>query len=107
MCAVGTQACNELGPQIKIIPLIVQEQLWRNVVKLGTSISVVPGTLTGDISQLHVIQNFNGGYVFFTGGDRGKINKKGTIVNGVLSFENVIDAPELKYSLLSVSQISL
>ena len=74
---------------------------------LGTSTAVVPGTLTGDISQLHVIQTFNGGYVSFTGGDGGKITQKGIVVNGVLSFENVIYAPELKYSLLSVSQISL
>ena len=61
--------------------------------------------MTGDISQLHDIQNFNGGYVSFAGGDGGKINQWGTTSNGVLSFENVNYAPELKHSFLSVSQI--
>ena len=74
---------------------------------LGTSTAVIPGTLTGDISQLHAIQTFNGGYVSFAGGNGGKITQKGIVINGVLSFENVIYAPELKCSLLSVSQISL
>ena len=61
--------------------------------------------MTGDISQLHDIQTFNGGYVSFAGGEGGKITQKGTVTNGVLSFENVNYAPELKHSLLSVSQI--
>ena len=61
--------------------------------------------MTGDITQLNNIQSFNGGYVSFAGGDGGKITQKGTVSNGVLSFENVNFAPELKHSLLSVSQI--
>ena len=61
--------------------------------------------MTGDISQLHDIQTFNGGYVSFAGGEGGKITQRGTVSNGVLNFENVNFAPELKHSLLSVSQI--
>ena len=61
--------------------------------------------MTGDIAQLHNIQSFNGGYISFAGGDGGKITQRGTVSNGVLSFENVNFAPELKHSLLSVSQI--
>ena len=61
--------------------------------------------MTGDINQLCIIQSFNGGYVSFAGGDGGKITQRGTVSNGVLSFENINFAPELKHSLLSVSQI--
>ena len=41
------------------------------------------------------------------GGYGGKITKNGIVTNGVLSFWNIIYAPELKCSLLSVSHISL
>ena len=61
--------------------------------------------MTGDISQLSKIQSFNGGSVSFASGDGGKITQRGTVTNGVLSFENVNFAPELKHNLLSVSQI--
>ncbi|KAI3740018.1 hypothetical protein L2E82_30435 [Cichorium intybus] len=61
--------------------------------------------MTGDMSQLHDIANFNGGYVSFTGGEKGKITQKRIMTNGVLKFENVNFVPELKHSLLSVSQI--
>ena len=60
--------------------------------------------MTRDISQLHNIEKFNGGYVYFAGGG-GKTTQKGTVTNGVLNFENVNYASELKHSLLSVSQI--
>ena len=59
--------------------------------------------MTGVISQLHDIQNFNRGYVSFVGGERGKITQTGTVTNGVLSYVNVNYAPELKHSLSSVS----
>ncbi|KAI3689360.1 hypothetical protein L2E82_47315 [Cichorium intybus] len=39
--------------------------------------------MTGDISQLHDIQNINGGYVSFAGGEKGKITQMGTVTNGV------------------------
>ena len=61
--------------------------------------------MTGDISQLHNIQYFNGGYVSFAGGDGEKITQRGTVSNGVMIFENVNYAPEFKHNLLSVSQI--
>ena len=61
--------------------------------------------MTGDISQLTEIQNYNGGYVSFTGRENGKITQRGTVTNGILQFENVNFIPELKHSLLSVSQI--
>lgn len=49
--------------------------------------------MTGDISQLQDIQKFNEGYVSFAGGEGGMITQKGTVTNGVLSFENVNYAP--------------
>ena len=61
--------------------------------------------MTGDISQLHDIQNFDGGYVNFAGDKGGRITKKGTVTNGTLCFEDVLYVEELQHSLLSVSQI--
>ncbi|XP_052622759.1 uncharacterized protein LOC111896584 [Lactuca sativa] len=80
-------------------------QLWRNIVRPWYVDSGCSRHMTGDISQLSKIQSFNGGYVSLAGGDGGKITQRGTVTNGVLSFENVNFAPELKHSLLSVSQI--
>ncbi|KAI3751321.1 hypothetical protein L2E82_22388 [Cichorium intybus] len=59
----------------------------------------------GDMSQLHDIENFNRGFVCFEGGEKGMITQRGTVSDGVLKFENVNCVPELKHSLLSVSQI--
>ena len=61
--------------------------------------------MTGNIWKLHDIQNINGGYVYFVGGEKAKIIQMGTVTNGVLNFENVNFVPALKQSLLSVSQI--
>ena len=61
--------------------------------------------MTGDISQFTEIHNFNGGYVSFAGGENGKITQRGTVTNGILQFDKVNFVPELKHSLLSVSQI--
>ncbi|XP_052625893.1 uncharacterized protein LOC128132926 [Lactuca sativa] len=80
-------------------------QLWRNIVRPWYVDSGCSRHMTGDISQLSEIQSFNGGYVSFAGGDGGKITLREIVTNGVLSFENVNFAPELKHSLLSVSQI--
>ncbi|KAI3690681.1 hypothetical protein L2E82_48884 [Cichorium intybus] len=61
--------------------------------------------MTGDMSQLHNIENFNGGCVCFAGGEKENITQKGTVSNGVLRFENVNFVPEFMHSLVSVSQI--
>jgi hypothetical protein len=62
--------------------------------------------MTGDISQLSNIQEIsNGGYVFFAGGEKGKITQMRIVTNGTLQFDRVNYVPELKHSLLSVSQI--
>ena len=88
-----------------MIPCIVQEQLQRNVARPWYVYNGCSRHMTGDISQLHAIQKFNVGFVSFAGGDGGKIKQKGTVTNGVLSFENINYTPKLKHSLLSVSQI--
>ena len=88
-----------------MIPHILQGQLRGNVVRPWFVDSGCSRHMTGDISQLNNIQSFNGGYVSFAGGEGGKITQKGIVTNAVLSFENVNFAPELKHSLLSVSQI--
>ena len=86
-----------------MIPLILQGQLRRNVVRPWYVDSGCSRHMTGDISQLSEIQSFNGGYVSIAGSAGGKITQHGTVTNGVLSFENVNYAPELKHSFLSVS----
>ena len=83
----------------------MQEQLWRNVIRPWYVDSGCSRHMTGDISQLTDLIHHNGGYVSFAGGDKGKITQRGTITNGVLSFDKVNYVPELQHSLLSVSQI--
>lgn len=88
-----------------MIPLIVQGQLRRNVARPWYVDNGCSRHMTGDISQLNDIQNFNGGYVSSAGGEGGKVTQRGTVSNRVLNFENVNFAPKLKHSLLSVSRI--
>ena len=88
-----------------MVSLIVQGQLRKNVARPCYVDSGCSWHMTGDISQLNDIQTFNGGYVSFAGGEGEKITQRGTMSNGVLSFENVNYAPELKHRLLSFSQI--
>ncbi|XP_076883438.1 uncharacterized protein LOC143532205 [Bidens hawaiensis] len=81
------------------------EQLWKHIFRPWFVDSGCSWHMTGDISQLSDIQIFNGGFVSFAGREKGKITQKGTVSNGVLKFENVNYVPELKHSLLNVSQI--
>nr|GEU49121.1 putative ribonuclease H-like domain-containing protein [Tanacetum cinerariifolium] len=60
--------------------------------------------MTGNISYLSDYEPYNGGYVSFGQGGC-KITSKGTIKTGKLKFENVYFVKDLKYNLLSVSQI--
>nr|GFA12430.1 ribonuclease H-like domain-containing protein [Tanacetum cinerariifolium] len=60
--------------------------------------------MTGNISYLSKYKPFNRGYVSF-GHGRGKITGKGSIKTDKLEFKNVYFVEELKYNLLSVSQI--
>ena len=61
--------------------------------------------MTGDLSQLTDLKSFFGGSVSFAGGQTGQITQRGTVSNGPLKFTKVNYVPELKHSLLSVSQI--
>ncbi|KAI3708432.1 hypothetical protein L2E82_37601 [Cichorium intybus] len=64
------------------------EQLRRNIIRPWYVDSGCSRHMTGDMSQLHNVENFNGRCVSFAGGERGKITQKGTVSNGVLRFEN-------------------
>ncbi|TLX69673.1 hypothetical protein E9993_22805, partial [Labilibacter sediminis] len=87
-------------------PHIVQERLRRNIIRSRFVDSGCSMHMTGDISQLqHIRIISNGGFVSFAGGERGQITQMGTVSNGALQFEDVNYVPELKHSLLSVSQI--
>ena len=83
----------------------MQELPQRTIIRPGYVDSGCSRHMTGDLSQLHDLQSFDGGYVAFAGGEKGKITQQGTVTNGVLSFDKVNFVPELKQSLLSVSQI--
>ncbi|KAI3669454.1 hypothetical protein L6452_40690 [Arctium lappa] len=62
--------------------------------------------MTGNMSCLQDFQHINGGHVVF--GDNltgGKISGKGNVTKGKMTFEDVYYVDQLKYNLLSVSQV--
>ncbi|KAI3808221.1 hypothetical protein L1987_24169 [Smallanthus sonchifolius] len=62
--------------------------------------------LTGHFNLLQDYHQIDGEYVAFAGNPRGgKIEGQGTVSNGVNSLEFVNFVPQLKYNLMSVSQI--
>ena len=64
------------------------------------------GSMTGDKEILSDFKAYFGGRVAFGNDpDRGRITGKGTIKAGSIDFENVRYVKELKFNLLSVSQI--
>ena len=60
--------------------------------------------MTGEKSYLSDYEEFDGGIVAF-GDGKGRITGRGKIKTGKLDFENVYFVRELKYNLLSISQI--
>ncbi|GJZ74544.1 hypothetical protein Tco_0639009, partial [Tanacetum coccineum] len=66
------------------------------------------GSMTGDKDKLSDFKEFKGGYVAFGNDSKGgRISGKGTIKTSCLDFEKVSYVEELKFNLLSVSQICL
>ncbi|GJT31314.1 putative ribonuclease H-like domain-containing protein [Tanacetum coccineum] len=64
------------------------------------------GSMTGDKDKLSDFKEFKGGYVAFGNDSKGgRISGKGTIKTSCLDFEKVSYVEELKFNLLSVSQI--
>ncbi|GJT33460.1 retrovirus-related pol polyprotein from transposon TNT 1-94 [Tanacetum coccineum] len=62
--------------------------------------------MTGNKSYLTYYQDIDGGFVAFAGSPKGgKITGKGKIRTGKLDFEDVYFVKELKFNLLSVSQM--
>nr|GEV74868.1 zinc finger BED domain-containing protein RICESLEEPER 2-like [Tanacetum cinerariifolium] len=62
--------------------------------------------MTGNMSYLFDFKEFDGGYVTFRGGAKeGRITCKGTLGTGKLDFEDVYFVKELKFNLLSASQM--
>ncbi|GJU27172.1 putative ribonuclease H-like domain-containing protein [Tanacetum coccineum] len=60
--------------------------------------------MTGNKCYLTEYEDYDGGFVSF-GDGKGKISGKGKIKTGTLDFDNVYFCKELKYNMLSVSQI--
>ncbi|GJV50493.1 hypothetical protein Tco_1440705 [Tanacetum coccineum] len=64
------------------------------------------GSMTGDKDKLSDFKEFKGGYVAFGNDPKGgRITRKGTIKTSCIDFEKVSYVEELKFNLLSVSQI--
>ncbi|GJR87580.1 hypothetical protein Tco_0211591 [Tanacetum coccineum] len=64
------------------------------------------GSMTGDKNKLSDFKDYKGGYVAFGNDPKGgRITGKGTIKTSCIDFENVSYVKELKFNLLSVSQI--
>nr|GFA80525.1 ribonuclease H-like domain-containing protein [Tanacetum cinerariifolium] len=62
--------------------------------------------MTGNISFLSDFEEFNGGYVSFGGNPKGgKISGKCKIKTGKLDFDDVYFVKELKFNIISVSQM--
>nr|GEY13210.1 hypothetical protein [Tanacetum cinerariifolium] len=62
--------------------------------------------MTGNMSYLSDFEELNGGYVTFGGNPKGgKITGKGKIKTGKLDFNDVCFVKELKFNLVSVSQM--
>ncbi|GJW93477.1 hypothetical protein Tco_0173149 [Tanacetum coccineum] len=64
------------------------------------------GSMTGDKDKLSDFKEFKGGYVAFGNDSKGgRISGKGTIKTSCIDFEKVSYVEELKFNLLSVSQL--
>ncbi|KAJ9542155.1 LOW QUALITY PROTEIN: hypothetical protein OSB04_028661 [Centaurea solstitialis] len=62
--------------------------------------------MTGIMSLLENFKRFNGGHVAFGDNPKGgKVSGKGKISKGMMTFEDVYYVEQLKYNLLSVSQV--
>ena len=61
--------------------------------------------MTGNLSIFAKIQSLNGGKVSFGGNTKGKIIGKGTVELGGLTINDVSLVKELKYNLISISQL--
>ncbi|GJX65404.1 hypothetical protein Tco_0299747 [Tanacetum coccineum] len=78
---------------------------FEYVTPLGVS-NGCSGSMTGDKDKLSDFKEFKGGYVAFGNDSKGgRISGKGTIKTSCLDFEKVSYVEELKFNLLSVSQI--
>ncbi|XP_023764602.1 uncharacterized protein LOC111913103 [Lactuca sativa] len=75
------------------------KQFFSTVILPATLLKIVP------TEHLCIFQHRGKKMSLEEGGEGGKITQMGTLSNKVQSFENINYAPELKYSLLSVSQI--
>ena len=61
--------------------------------------------MTGCMDILQDFKPFNGGFVNFAGDKGGRITGEGSVSNGRVCFDKVNYVEELKFNLLSVSQI--
>nr|GEV14622.1 retrotransposon protein, putative, Ty3-gypsy subclass [Tanacetum cinerariifolium] len=101
------QVSHGLGPQ-KTLSLLfdVHGNPQQALKDKGVIHNVCSRHMTGNISYLSDFEEINGGYVAFGGNPKGgKITGKGKIQTGKLDFDDVYFVKELKFNLLSVSQM--
>nr|GEX25329.1 hypothetical protein [Tanacetum cinerariifolium] len=96
-----------LGPQKRLTFLFdVQGNLQHALKDKGVIDSGCSRHMTENMSYLSDFEEINGGYVAFGGNPNGgKITSKGKIRTGKLDFNDVYFVKELKFNLLSVSQM--
>ncbi|GKB86998.1 putative ribonuclease H-like domain-containing protein [Tanacetum coccineum] len=115
---VGSQAVLPQNVRVKGVAMINPKQTWRpkgnyldSVNRDNGSYTLkqfdgCSGSMTGDKDKLSDFKEFKGGYVAFGNDSKGgRISGKGTIKTSCLDFEKVSYVEELKFNLLSVSQI--
>ncbi|KAI3735987.1 hypothetical protein L6452_15516 [Arctium lappa] len=104
--AVSTSKTSTASGKCVSKPIIVtkysnnEESKFKNLVKKECK------HMTGNMSCLQDFKHINGGHVAF--GDNltgGKISGKGNVTKGKMTFEDVYYVDQLKYNLLSVSQV--
>ncbi|GJY78259.1 putative ribonuclease H-like domain-containing protein, partial [Tanacetum coccineum] len=84
----------------------VPSKSTANVLYQVVADSGCSGSMTGDKDKLSDFKEFKGGYVAFGNDPKGgRITGKGTIKTSCIDFEKVSYVEELKFNLLSVSQI--
>ncbi|GJT87653.1 ribonuclease H-like domain-containing protein [Tanacetum coccineum] len=101
------QVSDGLGPQKRLIFLpYVQGNPEQELQGRGIFDSGCFRHMTGNKSYLTNFEEIDGGFVTFGGNSRGgKITGKGKIRTGSLDFDDVYFVKEMKFNLLSVSQM--
>ncbi|KAI3503879.1 hypothetical protein L1887_32343 [Cichorium endivia] len=82
----------------------VLNELLRRAINLWYVDSGCSRQMTGDVSLLFDLEDYDGGRVNFAGAKGGKISGRGKVSNGKITLDKVNYVKELQHNLMSVSQ---